>query len=82
MLPVPRFGAGRHRRRRRIGGFIVPLAAALTTGVGAIKTFKDIKNAKRVLEEQQRHHRALEQIARERGVRIGAGKRKKGLEEN
>lgn len=76
VLQVPRFGAG---RRRRVGGFIVPLAAALTAGIGAIKTVKDIKNAKRVLEEQQRHHRALEQIARERGVRVGAGKRKKKI---
>lgn len=51
----------------------------LTAGLGAIKNWKDIKNSKRVLEEQQRHHRALEQIARERGVRIGAGKRKKKI---
>lgn len=73
VLPLARFGAGRRRRR---GGFVAPLAAAVTAGLGALKTYKDVRNAKRILDEQQRHHRALEQIARQRGVRIGAGKKK------
>lgn len=74
VLPIARFGAGRGRRR---GGFVAPLAAAVTAGLGALKTYKDVRNAKRLLDEQQRHHRALEQIARQRGVRLGAGCRKK-----
>lgn len=71
ILPTPRFGAGRR------AGFIVPAAALVTAGLGAYKTIRDIRNAKRVLEERERHHRALEKIAAERGVRIGAGRRKK-----
>lgn len=78
VLPLARFGAGRRRRRRPRGGFVAPLAAAVTAGLGAVKTYKDLRNARRVLEEQQRHHRALEQIARQRGVRIGAGRKKSG----
>lgn len=71
ILPPARFGAGRR------GGFLVPAAAALTAGLGAIKTIRDIRNAKRILEEQERHNKALEKIAKERGVRIGAGGGKK-----
>lgn len=71
VLPLARFGAGRR------GGFVAPIAAVITAGLGAVKTIRDIRNAKRILEEQQRHHRALEKIARERGVRVGAGRRKK-----
>lgn len=86
VLPLARFGAGRRKRttarvgrgRRPRGGFVAPLAAALTAGLGAVKTYKDLRNAKRVLDEQQRHHRTLEQIARQRGVRIGAGRGKSG----
>ena len=74
VLPLTRFGAGRRPR----GGFVVPLAAAVTAGLGALKTYKDVRNAKRLLDEQQRHHRVLEQIARQRGVRIGAGRKKRG----
>lgn len=72
VLPLARSGTGRRR-----GGFVAPLAAVVTAGLGAIKTYKDLRNAKRVLDEQQRHHRALEQIARHRGVRVGAGRKKK-----
>ena len=74
ILPLARFGAGRRPR----GGFVAPLAAAVTAGLGALKTYKDVRNAKRLLDEQQRHHRVLEQIARQRGVRIGAGHKKRG----
>ena len=63
VLPTARFGSGQRR-----GGFVVPVAAAITAGLGAVKTIKDICNAQRVLAEQQRHHKVLEKIARERGV--------------
>lgn len=76
VLPVARFGAGRRRRRR--GGFVAPLAAAITAGISAVKTIKDIRNAKRLLEEKERHHRALEQIAHQRGVRVGSGGKRSG----
>lgn len=59
VLLTPRFGAGYR------GGFIVPAAAAVTAGLGAYKTFRDMRNAKRVLEERERHHRTLEKIASE-----------------
>ena len=73
VLVSPRFGAGKRRRR---GGFVVPLAAALTAGIGAVKTFKDMRNAKKLVEEQRRHNRALEKIAKEQGLRLGAGNSK------
>lgn len=71
VIPTPRFGGGKR------GGFLVPAAALVTAGLGAYKTIRDIRNAKRVLEERERHHRALEKIAHERGIRLGTGFRKK-----
>lgn len=73
VLATPRFGAGKRRR----GGFVVPLAVALTAGIGAVKTFKDMCNARKLVEQQQRHNRALEKIAREQGLKFGTGQKKK-----
>lgn len=68
-------GAGMKKKKRRrqiplakLGGFILPLMAglgtAVTAGATVAKTLKDAKNAKKLLEETERHNRAMESIAK------------------
>lgn len=68
-------GAGMKKKKRRrqiplakLGGFILPLMAglgtAVTAGATVAKTLKDVKNAKKLLEETERHNRAMESIAK------------------
>ena len=75
-------GAGAKRARRRPsrvlplarrGGFLAPLAAAVSTGLSGVKAFKDMRNARRLVDEQVRHNRAMERIARKKGARRRRG---------
>lgn len=78
-LPLARRRGGTLRRgrgRRPHGGWVAPLAAALSAGLTGIKTVKDMRNARRALAEQARHNRTLERIAAQRGLRVGAGRRR------
>lgn len=59
-------GGGRKLPIRKQGGFILPLitglGAAVTAGATALKTIKDISNAKKAIKETERHNRAMEAI--------------------
>ena len=73
-----KMGAGVGRKKKK-GGFLFPL---LTTALTAFKTYKDFKNAKKMLIDQQAHNRKMEDIARKgKGLYLtpyqGKGARKK-----
>lgn len=57
-----KMGAGvRKRKGSKKGGFLFPL---LATALTAFKTYKDFKNAKKMLANQQAHNRVMEEIAK------------------
>ena len=85
-----KMGAGIKKKK---GGFLFPL---LTTALTAFKTYKDFKNAKKMLSDQQTHNRIMEEIARKgkgfylnpyqgegskRRKKRGAGAKKKNAQE-
>ena len=61
-------GAKNNRKKytaitKKKGGFLFPL---LATALTAFKTYKDFKNAKKMLANQQAHNRTMEEIDRKR----------------
>lgn len=78
-------GAGLSKRKRKCGsgckrkrgGFVLP---ALATALTAYKTYRDISNAKKMLNEQQKHHRQMQEIAKGKGLYLkpyGSGLKRK-----
>ena len=76
-LPLPPLpGAGLKKKKR--GGYLIPLASAALTGAATLaKTAYDIKNAKKLLHEKERHNRAIEEIIRSKCVKLGGKLRKR-----
>lgn len=54
-----KMGAGVKKKKK--GGFLFPL---LATALTAFKTYKDFKNAKKMLANQEAHNKTMEEIAR------------------
>lgn len=82
-LPLPPLpGAGlkkRSKKRSKKGGYLIPLASAAITGAATLaKTAYDMRNAKKLLQEKERHNRVIEDIIRSKGINLkGSGLRRK-----
>ena len=84
ILPTPSLinvsGSGltkRKNKKAKRGGYLVPLVTGgLAAATGIVQAWKSIQNSKRVLQENQRHHRELEKILKEKNtlnLRSGSG---------
>ena len=52
----------KRRYKKKKSGYLIPLATAAITGAATLtKTAYDIKNAKKLLLEKERHNRAIEE---------------------
>lgn len=79
-LPLPPLPGAGLKKRSKKGGYLIPLASAAITGAATLaKTAYDMRNAKKLLQEKERHNRVIEDIIRSKGISLkGSGlKRKK-----
>lgn len=75
ILPTPSLmnvaGAGLKRKNKKAkrGGYLVPLVTGgLAAATGIVQAWKSIQNSRRVLQENQRHHKELEKILKEKNA--------------
>lgn len=66
----------------KVGGFVTALpllGSAIAAGSSVYKTYKDVSNARKAMEEQVRHHKKMEELAkRGRGLFLRPYKKKGG----